>query len=153
VLVFSDRVFVSANLDEIGLGRTKITSQLAAEPDRRENVCVVSSLLRGPFSVSSSADLLDVATPFFPSSRRDLAVHGQCCWSGKPEVRSGVLRGQLLAGIHNGVAYTYRRTEYWINGTPFRTERGGIFLFPTSAVAVAWGHHGPVATLRLVVTS
>ena len=64
------------NIGGIGLGKTKITSLLAAELDQLVNACVVFLCrLRGPYIVvtfsslsimhhGSSADLLNLAVPF-----------------------------------------------------------------------------------------
>jgi len=86
----------------------------------------------------------------------DSTVHRQCRRSGKPEVRSSILRGQLPAGVYDGFAYPDTHRSWgaswcWGNGGPLPTECGGIFLFPITLVAVAWGYCQFAAVLRLVV--
>jgi len=79
--------------------------------------------------------------------------------AGSPKYDQAYFEVKLLASIHHWITCpdTHRRHswQYWINCTPFPTERGGIILllFPTSAVAVPRSHHGFVAVLRLDVTA
>lgn len=83
-----------------------------------------------------------------------VVVPGQCDWRRKPEVRSGVLRGELPAGIHDRAvcpdAYWWSQ-QYRFDGVPLATELGGVVLSPAPVVTVARDHHGSLATLRVVV--